>query len=392
MESISCIWLTYLGMDGKIVASESTDTSWLLAGHWCVTGIWSDGRWSYPGIKHGMETLCAQLQTGPVTGQQCLLGRHVLLAAAGTAHPCVTGRRSRLCRVGKAVPHVWTQAHLSSRPSMPGRQSLAGRPCLPGQQAVPDQQAVLDQQPLPGRPPVTSAGGTDSVDFSDTWTIHTSPLLDDLDRSVVEPLRVGVDGDTGWSAEPRLPRSRACCDDPRRVGTAGGLVPWQGRGCWLGCWTTIPALSTRLQWRPLLSRWIMATTFWMLLDAVTASLMSFWDLAFSCASQFSGSHDSDNARCLSATFLATLIEPTLLAMLVVVPPSANVRALGKLRCPFSRRWMLVTWVHHPVNTGWTAIPKSELSRFLNKLGGENGQLPGTDCQEYSAYFWLLCQM
>ena len=41
------------------------------------------------------------------------------------------------------------------------------------------------------------AGGTDSVDFSGTWTIRISPLLDDLDRSVVEPLRVGLDGDTG---------------------------------------------------------------------------------------------------------------------------------------------------------------------------------------------------
>ena len=44
---------------------------------------------------------------------------------------------------------------------------------------------------------VTPAGGTDSVDFSDTWTIRISPLLDDLDRSVVEPLRVAVDGDNG---------------------------------------------------------------------------------------------------------------------------------------------------------------------------------------------------
>ena len=44
---------------------------------------------------------------------------------------------------------------------------------------------------------ITSAGATDSVDFSDTWIIHISLLLEDLDRSVVEPLCVGVDGATG---------------------------------------------------------------------------------------------------------------------------------------------------------------------------------------------------
>ena len=45
----------------------------------------------------------------------------------------------------------------------------------------------------------------------------------------------------------------------RQVSTAGGLAPWQGRGCRLGHWTAIPVLSTRPPWRPRLSHWIAAT-------------------------------------------------------------------------------------------------------------------------------------
>ena len=104
---------------------------------------------------------------------------------------------------------------------------------------------------------ITFAGGTD---FSDTRTICIAPLLDYVDRSVVKPLCVGVDRDTRWSVEPRLLwrllwRSRMT----RQVSTAGGLTPWQVSGCRLGRWTAIPALSTRLPWRPLLSHWIVAT-------------------------------------------------------------------------------------------------------------------------------------
>ena len=148
-----------------------------------------------------------------------------------------------------------TPPTLLSWPSVPGWQPVKGQPCLPGRQPLPD------RQPLLGHPPVTSRLLVElTLDFSDTWTICIAPLLDYVDRSVVKPLCVGVDRDTRWSVEPRLLwrllwRSRMT----RQVSTAGGLTPWQVRGCRLGRWTAIPALSTRLPWRPLLSHWIVAT-------------------------------------------------------------------------------------------------------------------------------------
>ena len=109
MKSISCIWLTYLGMNGKIRALESTDTSGLSAGRWCVTGIWSNGRWSYLGIKHGMETLCgpshswnvpwARLDPGwdphrEITPEQTPIWSHV----ADSAHlPLGSARQRTIC-------------------------------------------------------------------------------------------------------------------------------------------------------------------------------------------------------------------------------------------------------------------------------------------------------
>ena len=148
-----------------------------------------------------------------------------------------------------------TPPTLLSWPSVPGWLPVKGQPCLPGRQPLPD------RQPLLGHPPVTSRLLVElTLDFSDTWTICIAPLLDYVDRSVVKPLCVGVDRDTRWSVEPRLLwrllwRSRMT----RQVSTAGGLTPWQVRGCRLGRWTAIPALSTRLPWRPLLSHWIVAT-------------------------------------------------------------------------------------------------------------------------------------
>ena len=150
MKSISCIWLMYLGMDGKIVAPESTDTSGLSAGGWCVTGICSDGGWSYPGIKRGMETLC-----GPSPDWSC----DGPATPAGLAHAAGCSRAGSAMHDGAALSAVPGRQGCSprvisgspaSRPSVPSRQSLAGWPCLPGRQAVPG------RQPLLGHPPVTS--------------------------------------------------------------------------------------------------------------------------------------------------------------------------------------------------------------------------------------------
>ena len=70
------------------------------------------------------------------------------------------------------------------------------------------------------------------------------------------------------------------------------------------------------------------------LAAEAAFLFSFCDLAFSWVSQFSGSHVSHTARCLSGAFMPALVEATLLTTLMVIPSSPKVRALTKFQCGF----------------------------------------------------------
>ena len=210
MKSMSCIWLKNLGMDGKIVAHESADTSGLSAGHWCVTGIWSKGGWSCMNVKRDKETLW------DTSTESSCDGRAIPAGPALNAGSCRAGSSTRDGPALSAVPgRQGCSTHVIS--GSPAESAVCAGSAVSGGPAVSAGLAGCAGSATSAGPStrdVTCAGGTDSVDFWDTYTVRFSPLLDDLDWCVVDAPRMGVDGDTGISVEPRLPHSRTCCDDP----------------------------------------------------------------------------------------------------------------------------------------------------------------------------------
>ena len=287
-----------------------------------------------------MGSLC-----GPTADWSCdglhLLGQHVLLAAARTAHSCVTGQRSRLCRVGKAAPHVWTQAPLLGCPSMPGRQPVAGRPCLPGWQPLPG------RQPLLGHPPVTSRLLVElTLDFSDTWAVEPLSLLSHwivatrVGRSCCPwrwiPFPTSVTGTSrrwrtsmftavvvGWTSPFRqVPRGtmvagvtvlapilipgRSVMQIRARLSPGHAIGPQRAYDLQLNSartalcgWFVDFLLLFSCGPKVFSGAWIstlLSIASCNFSDAAAAFLLSFWDLAFLRASQFSVSHYSETTQ------------------------------------------------------------------------------------------------
>ena len=160
--------------------------------------------------KRGMETLC-----GPSPDWSC----DGPATPAGLAHAAGCSRAGSAMHDGAALSAVPGRQGCSPRviSGSPAESAVCPKSAVSGGLAVSTGSASCTRSATSAGPSacdVTSAGVIDSVDFSDMCTICISPLLDDLDQCVVEPVRVSVDGDTGWSVEPLLCHSRACCDDP----------------------------------------------------------------------------------------------------------------------------------------------------------------------------------